>query len=220
MEPGVFEAFYAGEVQHPVLLWLSAAIGLGVAVLRTQLSASMRTYCAALFVLSCMDAWLTANHVFGVGSLAGPFASLVPLFFVLAGDCRYLLLVLCATDEGEIRLAWPRAAMAAGLTVIVPVLAQAAVWVLPEPWNGVRVMFFIYEVSFAVLALTLLRRGTGATWVRSVSRFVVAYYSLWATADLFILVTGSDLGYLLRVLPNLLYYGGLIGVMGRAATKS
>ncbi len=44
----------------------------------------------------------------------------------------------------------------------------------------------------------------------SVSRFVVLYYSLWASADLLILTTGLDLGYGLRVIPNLLYYGGLI----------
>jgi hypothetical protein len=213
----MFEAFYASPFQHPILLWLAAGLGLAVALGRPGLSASMRRYCAALFVLSCMDAWLTANHIFGLGSLSGPLSVLVPLFFVLAGDFRYLLLVMSSTTEGEVRLSRRGALIAAGLTAIVPTLAQAAVWLLPEPLSGARVMFFIYEVSFVLLTLTLLRREVGAPWVRAVSRFVIAYYALWATADLIILGTGSDLGYLLRVVPNVLYYGGLIGAMGRAA---
>jgi hypothetical protein len=39
------------------------------------------------------------------------------------------------------------------------------------------------------------------------------YYGLWATADVIVLGIGSDLGFLLRVLPNLLYYGGLIAAI-------
>jgi hypothetical protein len=50
-----------------------------------------------------------------------------------------------------------------------------------------------------------------------VSRFVLLYYGLWATADVIILATGSDLGFALRVVPNVLYYGGLIGAIGRMA---
>ena len=42
---------------------------------------------------------------------------------------------------------------------------------------------------------------------------MVLYYSLWASADLLILTTGLDLGYGLRVVPNLLYYGGLIATL-------
>ena len=41
-----------------------------------------------------------------------------------------------------------------------------------------------------------------------------------ATADIFILATGSDLGFALRVIPNVLYYGGLIAVMGVAAASA
>jgi hypothetical protein len=54
-------------------------------------------------------------------------------------------------------------------------------------------------------------------WIAQVSRFVIVYYSLWATADMIILTTSSDLGFALRVVPNLLYYGGLIAVIGRSA---
>lgn len=218
-DPGLFEAFYASPLQHPILLWLAAGLGLAAALSRPGLSPSMRRYCTALFALTCMDAWLTATPILGLGSLGGWLASAVPLFFVLAGDYRYLLLVMCATAEGEVKVTPRGALIAAGLTVIVPPLAQVLVGLLPEPLNSLRAMFLIYEVSFALLALTLLYRNVGAPWVRRVSRFVVVYYLLWATADAIILAMGWDLGYLLRVVPNMLYYGGLIGVMGHAAAR-
>ena len=52
------------------------------------------------------------------------------------------------------------------------------------------------------------------------SRFVLLYYGLWATADAIILATGSDLGFAVRVVPNVLYYGGLIAVIGGAAASA
>ena len=71
--------------------------------------------------------------------------------------------------------------------------------------------------------LALLRWHPGvrrAPWLRSVSRFVVLYYTLWASADAILLATGSDLGFALRVVPNVLYYGGLIGVIGAAGAAA
>ena len=76
---------------------------------------------------------------------------------------------------------------------------------------------------FVVLTLSLLRfaRSVGeGAWLQRVSRFVLFYYGLWATADVIILATGSDLGFALRVVPNLLYYGGLIAVIGRESSHA
>ena len=50
-------------------------------------------------------------------------------------------------------------------------------------------------------------------WLRSVARLVVLYYALWATSDAILLVFEADFAYGLRVVPNLLYYGGLIGAI-------
>jgi hypothetical protein len=65
----------------------------------------------------------------------------------------------------------------------------------------------------AFVALTLVAMATSSQmaripWLRGVSRFVVVDYTLWATADIVILATGADLGFALRVVPNVLYYGG------------
>lgn len=224
-EPGVFEAFYAGPIQHPILLWLAAGIATALCLSRRDLSPSLRRYCAVLGALSIVDAWLTTNEVFGLGPLRGWLASAVPLFFVLAGDLRYLLLVTSADAAGEIHFERRGLAAAAGLTLIVPIFSQVATLLLPESLDResldrARLLFLVYEVAFASLTLVLIARHPKVrkvAWIRRVSRFVVLYYGLWASADLVILVTGSDLGYLLRVVPNLLYYGGLIAMMGGSA---
>ena len=219
---GPFEAFYASSLQHPILLWLAAGLGLALCATRSGLDPSLRRYCVLLTALSLTDAWLTSNHVYGLGELTGFPASAVPLFFVLAGDFRYLLLLGAADPRGAIRLNARRILAAAGLTCIVPLLAQAVVGMLPESRAGARVLFLVYEVAFMLLTAGLMRWHPGARsapWLTPVSRFVLLYYGLWALADAIILLTGSDLGFLLRVVPNLLYYGGLIGVIGWAASR-
>ena len=49
--------------------------------------------------------------------------------------------------------------------------------------------------------------------------FVIGYYGLWAAADAIILTTGADMGFLLRVLPNALYYGGFVPVVAWTAPQ-
>lgn len=207
-------------MQHPFLLWLVAGLAIGFCASREGLSAGLRRYCIALGVLSLLDAWLSSSHIIGIGGLSGALASVVPLFFVLAGDFRFLLFAVSATSGGGIEWTRGRTALALGVTLIVPLSTQLVLRLLPSSLDTPRVMFFVYEVAFVALTLCLLRfhanvRNVG--WVRRVSRFVVVYYSLWAIADLIILTTGADIGYLLRVVPNVLYYGGLIFVMAQFA---
>jgi hypothetical protein len=217
---GTFEAFYASPMQHPFLLWAAAAAALCYVATRREVDPSVRRYCGVLGVLSLLDAWLSSSHIYGIGSLSGTLASVVPLFFVLAGDFRFLLLAVSATPGGRITFSGRSGAQALGLTVIVPISTQLVLRLLPDSLDTPRVMFFLYEVSFVVLTLCLLRFHAGVAenpWTARVSRFVIVYYSLWATADLIILIAGADLGYLLRVVPNALYYGGLIAAMAHYA---
>ena len=214
-EPGVFEAFYASAWQHPIALWIAALTNAALALARRDLHPSLRRYVVALTVLSLADAWLTATHVYGIGALPGSLASVLPLFFVLAGDFRYLLLWEAATADGAMAITPRAVARAAALTAIVPILAQ-----LVTAGREPRVLFFVYELAFCALTLALLRWHPNARalpWVRAVSRFVLIYYGLWATADAILLATESDLGFALRVIPNLLYYGGLLAVIARLA---
>ncbi len=222
-DAGAFETFYNGPIQHPVFLWIAAGIAMGLCLSRQGLHPSMRGYCALLGLLSIMDAWLTSAHIFGLGALPPWLASIVPLFFVLAGDLRYLLVVAAGTADGRLKMRRRSVISALALTVVVPLLTQIVLRALPESMSGARFMFLLYELSFIGLTLALLRWHPSARsrgWIRSLSGFVLLYYGLWATADVLILATGSDLGYLLRMLPNLLYYGGLVAVIGLSAPRA
>jgi len=213
-EPGTFEAFYASAWQHPGALWLAAAIGTALCLARRDLHPTARAYCLALAVLSAADAWLTANHVVGIGALPASLASVVPLGFVLAGDLRYLLFVESARGDGRIAITGLGLARAVGLTLIVPVFAQVVASRL-APGNP-RVLFLVYELAFCALTIALLAlhpQARALAWVRAVSGFVLLYYGLWAATDTWILATGADLGFALRVVPNALYYGGLVAAI-------
>jgi hypothetical protein len=106
--------------------------------------------------------------------------------------------------------------LAAWLMGIVPLGSQLVTSLLPESWGTPRVLYLIYELAFFSLTLCLLRwlpNLRANPWLRAVSRFVLVYYGLWAAADAILLASGADIGFLLRVVPNLLYYGGLIAAI-------
>jgi len=222
VEPGPFQLFYDGPLQHPGLLWAAALAGLAVGAMPARVPAEVRRFVAVLAVLSVADAWLTSNHVLGVGSLPAAVASGVPLFFVLAGDYRYLLVVTSARPGGRLAFSGRSALQAAALTVVVPLSSQVVVAVLPDGVGGSRTLYLVYELSFVLLVLGVGRWHPNARslpWVGRVSRFVLVYYALWAAADVLILTVG-DAGYLLRVVPNVLYYGGLLGAIGWCAAQA
>jgi hypothetical protein len=220
---GPFEAFYQSPLQHPILLWLAAGLAGWWCAARQALRPSVHRYGLALTALSLTDAWLTSKHIYGVGALTGAPATFVPLFFVLAGDFRYLLLLGLATADGDLRWSGRAVSAAVALTLVVPILSQSIIAILPAAQSGARVLYFVYEVAFFGLTAALLAWHPGvraAPWLRPVSRFVLLYYGLWASADALLLVTGSDLGFALRVVPNVLYYGGLIAMIGWAAATA
>src|SRR5262245_24055067 len=183
-EPGPFALFYRSPWQHPLALWIAAGAGAAVARARRDLHTSVRRYCLALAVLSVLDAWLTANHVIGLGALPARFASAASLFFVLAGDFRYLLLLESATPGGALVFSLSGLVRAAVLTAVVPLFAQLVAPAI-APGNP-RVLFLVYELAFCALTAALLRWHPNARalpWLRAVSAFVLVYYGLWAASD-------------------------------------
>jgi hypothetical protein len=141
--------------------------------------------------------------------------SAVMLLFVLLGDFRVFALVFFLADA-ERRLG-RSLGWAAGVTLIVPVFAYAANSIVESLWPELAAqrLWLIYELSFLTLALVLRERFVSRgmadrpelqAGLRQVLTYVAAYYALWATADVLILYAGLDAGWLLRVLPNQLYY--------------
>jgi hypothetical protein len=218
-----YAEFYDSFIQHPLLLWAAAILGLLLALSGPSLSVTVRRYCIALTTISLLDAWLTTNDVPGMGPLTGAAASLVPLAFVLIGDFRFFLFIESAKPDGTLAVsagAWMRAS---AWTLLVPLASQLAVFGLGS--NEPRILFFVYETLFVSLSvglaqLYLPRRSRALRWTRRVTSFVIAYYTLWAAADAIILTTGADTGFLLRVLPNVLYYGGLVPAIAWAAPRT
>ncbi len=222
-EPGLFEAFYASAIQHPWMLWCSGVLGLALALTREGLPSGMRRYLLGLGALTLADAWLSSTHVYGIGRFEGFLARAVPLFFVLSGDLRFLYLLEGADGRGEVQLRGGALVRALGLMLIVPLFSQGVLSLLPEAMAGPRTLFIVYEVAFLVLTLSLMRLHPAlqtCEWKRRTAGFVLIYYGLWAFADALIRFFGLDLGFAVRVIPNQLYYGGLIAMIGLASAEA
>ncbi|MCA9581790.1 MAG: hypothetical protein KC416_08335 [Myxococcales bacterium] len=212
----MFEAFYASYWQHPILLWVVAVLGLLATLARTGVHRSVRIAAVVLVVLSFLDAWLTTSDVPGLGRLGPPFATVVPLFFVLAGDFRYLLLRETVGRDGRIRVTGRGTLRALLWTFVVPVLSQVVLALVGN--DRPRVLFLVYEIGFFLLVLGRMRWSpVGPTrsksWVRALDGVALAWYGTWITADIVILGLDADIGFLLRVVPNALYYGALPAVL-------
>ena len=132
-------------------------------------------------------------------------ATAVALLFVLLGDFRvYLLVFHLADGMRDLGAALRRAAL---WTPVVPVSAYALNAALGAMMGELpdQVLWLIHEVLFVGVALWLRRLSAHDARLRRAATYVAVYYALWAAADVIILL-GHDAGWLLRVLPNQLYY--------------
>jgi hypothetical protein len=161
--------------------------------------------------------------VFTLASIADPIATglfAVPFVpFVLLGDFRVFALALVVMQPGRARAGALLEAVA--WTLLVPAVAYAtfhALNALRGPVPG-QVLWLVYEIAFAILAVVWMvrvvpsrvgvERGPVRRYLRSVLAFVLLYYVLWATADALIL-GGRDVGWGVRVVANVLYYGAFV----------
>lgn len=143
----------------------------------------------------------------------------IGLIFIVLGDLRFLLLLERFATEPTIgplartpRAAWRNALL---LMAIVPPITFVLSKLNPAMF-GARKSYVTYELLFVALTLVLrfvvlprrLAKATDAvrTWLFEVTYFETALYALWALADVIILA-GADAGFLLRIVPNVMYYG-------------
>jgi hypothetical protein len=222
MNPGIFENFYNSPIQHPILLWVSNLVFTALAMrsLRSRNdegASRLRRFILIWSLISALDAWLSANLVFGIGTLVAPWSSVLPFLFVWAGDLRIFLameLFSAGFPDRPAKIRWWRPVLAC---FIVPVLAG----VLTRGQEA-RVLFLVYEALFLVM-ITLYGRFTRTAQhssARSVRNLSWGFYTLWVTADVLILTLPDglrDLGFAVRVLPNLIYYGAFAWVCARTS---
>ena len=172
-------------------------------------------YCVFFALETLLDPLAAGPLVEGL-DLGNTATEALMLLFVLLGDFRVFLLVfhLAGRERNLGRaLLW-----ASAFTPIVPILAWTfnEILVAWRPELAHQRLYLIYELSFVALAL-LLRNlylphkdpedsGGHSRFLRGALSYVAVYYGLWAGADALILLGGLDAGWLLRALPNQLYY--------------
>jgi hypothetical protein len=172
----------------------------------------LRLYCLAFAFETLLDPIATGPIAKAVG---GAFPTAAGLLFVLLGDFRVVLLLfgLCGGDRNQRRV-WGEALLWTP-AVAVSAFALAAALDLALGQQPPRLLWLIHELLFVAMACWLRGRVVPSRTLADLERrgalqriagFVVVYYGLWATADVLILFGGFDWGYLLRAIPNQLYY--------------
>lgn len=216
----MFEEAYHSVYHHPYSMW---AVGAAVlALLLARPKAGFLGVALVVFQLEIMlDAWLTGGlKPIDDGSV---LATVAAVTFVIFGDLRYFILLE--------RFGNPRAKLETSFWLFLPIAYALVVPIASNvaryAWPGnFRALFLTYELMFAcvavgVRAVVLPRRENDAardTFAVRLTHFEIVQYLLWATADVAILL-GADAGYLLRFVPNLMYYAAFVPFVWRIAPR-
>lgn len=174
-------------------------------------------YAVAFAIETLIDPLVTGPLLRSYGYTDTPLATAVTVGFVLLGDFRVYLLVFALPAIAAGR-SWRRAVpTAAAWTLVVPLVAYPLKLAIrhASPAADANTIWLVYELAFTavacVLRVVLPRRVDAAQpalrgYLRAVLTYVALYYALWAAADVLIQLVGADLGWLLRMVPNQLYY--------------
>lgn len=140
--------------------------------------------------------------------------------FVLIGDLRFILLlayILYAgkslSDIEKLRPGWDVLRPAIIFTLFPSLIVSAVGFACPDWVREPRQKFLAYEITFFVLTLLWIYGvmpqksvpQREQAFLKKVSRLVLAFYGLWALADI-LLLRGIAAGFVVRIIPNLLYY--------------
>jgi len=212
----MFKSFYNSFYQHPLLLSAGILLCAYFIVRRRAVASPLATQIGlGLCLLALLDAWLTANAI--SQHFSQPISQVLSFVFVYLGDVRYFaalaFLPFVINDAKR-----PPCAVQAGIVflaaLVVPVLSQGL-----YHWSGqseIRFLFIIYEILFLFWPIVFLFTGAGPARLHA---FVLLYYALWAFSDALILA-GIEAGFLMRILPNLLYYAGMPWMVYVRATSN
>ncbi len=202
------ERLYASPLHDPLFFWLGAAIF--VIVLASRLP-----FLAGFLVVFAFEIAADATLTGALSPIPKGAAYGTPIIitFVILGDFRYFVLVERFASRGRARaLTFGAAAVWA---FVVPVVSFALRSLVPSLASPPRVTFLTYEALFFALALVLRfvrvpQKTAEATpevrrWLLEVTGFEIAQYALWGLSDVLIL-SGVEAGFLLRFVPNAMYY--------------
>lgn len=228
MNVATFHEFYKSDLQSVYalcvvpLLFLAYLLWSPAARSRATGQRFLYVYCVVFALETMLDPFATGPFLRWLGAGEGGLGTAIPLTFVLLGDFRVYLLIfalarLARADRSGSPLI-PAFLEAAAWTFVVPVVAYTVDSALHRANPGLpeQTIWLVYELAFLSIALWLRARGIarrvpaeeGGTrrGLEAVAGYAAAYYALWATADVIILVFALDVGWALRVIPNQLYY--------------
>lgn len=203
------EQYYLSSWQQPISLVIPQFIFLAYLLTRKD-RAKEWLYCVIFTVTSIMDAWLTADTVFGIGKFSGFAATAIPLFFVYWGDFRVFVKLTEGSQKSKTSLG--KLLLPAVLGLIVPVTSfglvkgLAADLLAQQP----RFLFLAYEGMFLILLAGIISlKVVKGTLNLRLSSLVFLYYGLWVLADVMIIQkVFPEFAWMIRTLANLLYYAG------------
>ncbi|MEO6951258.1 MAG: hypothetical protein ABI321_05540 [Polyangia bacterium] len=204
----MLEAAYQSAWQQPGIAFVGAVPVLVLALLGSTRRRAFTILFVALELEILLDAWLTGP----LSPLSAPHVTLAVSLFIVLGDLRWFYLV-----ERQLHASRERAWLSAiSLSLVLPFCVGLAHELAPARFSG-TLFFLVYEALFVGWALVIARvklarlDGDRARYVRRLTALVVAQYALWATADALILLH-HDVGWLLRLVPNALYYVAFVPV--------
>jgi hypothetical protein len=224
-----YSSIYHSPWHNPGLFLVANGLLLAFLLGRKAQSAEgsfLRNTLIGLAVLAMVDAGLTGE----LAPFPGDIVPLVAFPFVIVGDIRYFFLVeRYAKADGQSSV-WRPFLWSVLWGFIVPITAFATKMAFyPDRTN--HWLFLNYESFFTVLAIVynlfFLPRWMSSwsiptdqkRWIRGHSLLVLGFYALWASSDVIILVFGHEWGYLVRMVPNILYYAVFLWFVALTAPK-
>jgi hypothetical protein len=211
------QALYDSPFHNPALFWVVGTIVLALVARKVG-------FVLGWVLLGAFEIMADATITGGWSPVPSGSSWGQPLgiLFVLLGDLRYFVLVERFARGSLAQAIGP----ALAFTLIVPAISQVLMRVAPSLFASPRWIFLVYEALFVVLAVVMRfaivpRRLSGATpavrdWLVRISTFELVQYALWVAADVVIL-SGIEAGFLLRIVPNVLYYAVFVPFVWRTA---
>jgi hypothetical protein len=214
----LFKSFYDTSWHHP-------GFALAASLLFVFALAARRRFLVAWALLCFFETAIDALFTGGWNPARGtPLERALGITFVILGDLRLFLAIEWVLAKGPYAVGLPSAralVRAVPLAFVVPVLSTIPIQTLPQYFPqddpfAIHRIFILYEATFVVLWLILRfvvfprRLATVSPevrrWVMGLLSFFGLQYGTWVLADAIILATHADVGYLVRLVPNVLYY--------------
>jgi len=213
------KAIYDSPWHHPFVAY---AVGIALLFALARRLPFLYAYLVLFTVTILADATATGGwSPVPMGTLSYTVFSVL---FIVLGDLRYFVLVERATHPNDSLsrvMTW-----SVGVSLIMPAASGVLTRVVPAMQND-RVLYMVYEAVMGCIVLGLDRFRYAPSdapdevrrWVHRVSVLFATLYFGWALSDVVILV-GMDVGHLLRVVPNVLYYGAFLPFVFVTAPES